>query len=115
MKAIKAYIRCAKAEEVVHALEDAGVPGFTIISVTGFKGAAVPEKKRWSIEYAEKCATVAKLELVCNDAEVDGFVRIIKEKAYTGHSGDGMIFVTDVVGAVKIRTGVEGEGALTPS
>lgn len=112
MKEIKAYIRCAKAEEVVHALEDAGVPGFTIISVTGFKGASAPEKEQWSIEYAEKCAAVAKLELVCNDGEADGFVGIIKEKAYTGHSGDGMIFVTEVDRAVKIRTGDEGEAAL---
>ncbi|MFQ5441589.1 MAG: P-II family nitrogen regulator [Thermodesulfobacteriota bacterium] len=114
MKEIKAYIRCVKAEDVVHALKDAGVAGLTIISVTGFGGAAVQEEQRWSIEYAEKCTTVAKLELVCSDDEAESFVRIIKEKAYTGHSGDGMIFVTEVVRSIKIRTGGEGDGALRP-
>ena len=31
MKEIKAYIRLKKAEEVIHALEEAGVPGFTVL------------------------------------------------------------------------------------
>ena len=114
MKEIKAYVRCAKAEEVVHALEDAGAPGLTVIKVLGLGAASVPEEERWSLEYAEKTCTVVKIELVCSDGEAERYVDVIKEKARTGHSGDGMIFLSDVAGAVRIRSGQEGEGALRP-
>ena len=114
MKEIKAYVRCTKAEEVVHALEDAGAPGLTVIKVLGFGGASVPEEARWSLEYAEKTCTVVKIELVCSDEDTERYVDVIKDKARTGHSGDGMIFVSDIVGAIKIRSGEEDEEALRP-
>ncbi|HAG51955.1 MAG TPA: hypothetical protein DCL42_11565 [Deltaproteobacteria bacterium] len=38
-----------------------------------------------------------------------------KETAYTGHRGDGIIFVSDVNEAIKIRTGEKGSAALLPS
>lgn len=114
MKEIKAYIRLDKAEEVIHALEDAGVPGFTAIEVKAIGAAAVPEKTKYSIEYAERVSPIVKLEAVCSDEDLERLVDVIKGKAYTGHKGDGMIFVSDVDYAVKIRTGERGEGALLP-
>lgn len=114
MKEIKAYIRLKKAEEVIHALEEAGVPGFTVIEVKAIGAAAVPEKERFSIEYAEMYSPITKLEVVCNDGDSDRLVDIIKEKAYTGHRGDGMIFVSDISHAVKIRTGERCRNTLLP-
>lgn len=62
--------------------------------------------------YAEKISPITKIELVCKDEDVVRLVDIIKETAYTGHKGAGIIFVSDVVGAVKIRTGEKDDDAL---
>lgn len=114
MKEIKAYIRVRKAEEVIHALEDTGVPGFTAIEVKAIGAAVEPERAKYSVEYAERISPITKLEVICRDEDAQRLVDIIREKAYTGHKGDGIIFVSDVTDAVKIRTGEEGEGALFP-
>jgi len=53
--------------------------------------------------------------VVCKDRDVGRLVDIIKETAYTGHKGDGIIFVSGVDYAVKIRTGEWGELALLSS
>lgn len=112
MKEIKAYVRCSKAEEVMCALEESGVPGFTAIRVKGLGGASVPEKETFSIDYSMKYCPITKIEVVCVDEDAVRIVDVIREKAYTGHRGDGMIFVSDIGHAVKIRTGEWGEGAL---
>ena len=114
MKEIKAYIRSKKAEEVIRAIEGFGVPGFTLIEVKCLGAGVDPEKASFSLEYGEEFCAITKLEVVCDDDECDRIVDVIRESAYTGHRGDGMIFVSDVTGAVKIRTGESGEGALVP-
>lgn len=115
MKEIKAYIRVAKAEDVIHALEKAGVPGLAAIEVKAIGAAVEPERAKFSIEYAERISPITKIELVCKDEDVVRLVNIIREKAYTGHKGDGVIFVSDIEYAIKIRTGERGDGALVPS
>lgn len=112
MKEIKAYIRVIKAEDVIHAIEDAGVPGFTAIEVKAIGAAIEPERARYSIDYDEKISLITKIEVVCKDGDVERLVNIIQEKAYTGHRGDGIIFVSDVARAVKIRTGEKDDDAL---
>ncbi len=114
MKEIKAYIRMIKAEEAIHALKEAGVPGFTAIEVKAIGAAAEPERAEYSVEYAEKISPITKLEVVCRNDDVVRLVDIIREKAYTGHKGDGIIFVSDVEKAIKIMTGESGEKALLP-
>jgi len=111
---IKAYIRKDKIEDVINSLMEAGVTGFTVTDVCGLGGAA-SEKKQWSIEYCKKYSTVTKLEIVCHDKDRDAIVKNIGEKARTGHRGDGMIFVTPISGAVRIRTGESGDAALKTS
>jgi nitrogen regulatory protein PII len=43
-------------------------------------------------------------ELVCDAEDFETFVNTILENAHTGSSGDGLIFVSDVKEAIKIRT-----------
>jgi nitrogen regulatory protein PII 1 len=45
------------------------------------------------------------LMIVVEDKDVDEVMKIIKYKAYTGNYGDGKIFITNVEGAVTVRTG----------
>lgn len=112
MKEIKAYVRCQKAEEIINALEDIGVKGITLIDVMGVGILADPHSSKYSIRCVKKYSELGKLEVVCNDEKVHEIVEVIRKHAYTGMKGDGMIFVTPVEIAVKIRTGAIGEDAL---
>src|SRR3972149_5140824 len=112
MKEIKAYIRREKAEYVISALEEAGGPGCTAVEVKAVGAAAVPEEEYLSIDYIEKVSTVTKLEIICKDEDVSRLVDVIKKIAYSGRRGDGMILVSDINYAVKIRTGETGGAVL---
>ena len=113
MKEVKAFIRCRKAEEVIAALEADGIRDITLIDVMGLGQDLVdPAKAKYSIKCVEKYAEVAKMEIVCKDADVDTVVETIRKKAYTGMKGDGMIYVSPVEMTVKIRTGAVGEKAV---
>lgn len=114
MKEIKAYIRREKAEHVISALEEAGVPGCTAITVKAVGAASVPEEEYMSIDYVEKVSSVTRLEIICKDEDESRLVDVIKKAAYSGRRGDGMIFVSDINYAVKIRTGETGDGVLVP-
>jgi nitrogen regulatory protein P-II 1 len=112
MKEIKAYIRCQKAEKVIEALEKKEITDITLIDVMGVGALADPRQSKYSIKCVERYSEVAKLEVVCADEKVHEIVETIRQTAYTGMKGDGMIFVTPVELAVKIRTGAVGDAAL---
>lgn len=109
MKIIKAYVRVGQLNEVVHSLEAAGFRSMTIIDVSALGNLADPKEARYSLEFVEKYSKMAKIELVCSDKDSDTIVDIIKKRGCTHQHGDGIIFVSDVSRAVKIRTGEEGE------
>lgn len=44
--------------------------------------------------------------------EVTSLIEFLKKELYTGHIGDGKIFVSDITNIVRIRTGEEGESAM---
>ena len=112
MKEIKAYIRSEKAEEVVHALEDAGVSGVTLIDVLAIGPDIDPKNYKYSIAFVKKYQKVAKLEIICRKEEVEKYLEVIRSTAYTGMQGDGIISISNVERLVKIRTGKEGPEAL---
>ncbi len=112
MKEIKAYIRCQKAEIVIEELEKIGITDITLIDVMGVGILADPKKSKYSIKCVEKYSDVGKLEVICADENVHDIVEVIRKTAYTGMKGDGMIFVSPVEMAIKIRTGAIGEDAL---
>jgi nitrogen regulatory protein P-II 1 len=112
MKEIKAYIRPSIAERVISALEIAGVSGMTIIDVSTLGKWADPERSRLSIEYCDKYCTTVKIELVCEDKDLDKFVKIVEDKAHTGEKGDGKIFVSDISDSISIRTKMHGAEAI---
>lgn len=111
MKEIKAFIRKRKSEEVVDALEDIGIDRMTLIDVMGI-GHTDPNQTQFSVRLAERYAETAKLLMVCKEEEVQQVVETIREKAYTGLKGDGIIYVSPVEDAVHVRTGRTGSDAL---
>ena len=105
MKEIKAYIRSNRVEAVVQALQENNAPGITVIEVHpvgyGFDANYFSQAR----ETAKRYFKITKLELVADDADIPAFLEIVQKHAHTGASGDGIIFVTPVEKAVKIRTG----------
>ena len=53
--------------------------------------------------------------MICTAQEVDSLVEIIRREGYTGHQGDGKIFISGVDRAISIRTGEEGPDAIAAS
>ena len=61
----------------------------------------------WSISFPK-----VKIEIVLADDAVDRAVEAIRKAAQTGRIGDGKIFVSNVEGAIRIRTGETGADAI---
>lgn len=112
MKELKVYCRREQVDDLVHALLAAGVSHMTINHIRSIGKGIDPKRAGVSWETGTLTYENAKVEFVCSEAEVDGLVRIIKARARTGEPGDGIVFVSPVDRAVKIRTGVEGRDAL---
>ena len=112
MQKIEAIIRPEKLQVVKAALEDLDHSGMTLSEVRGH-GTQRGVTEQWrgrsfSVEYLTK----VKVELVVADSDVQPVLDRIIEAARTGEVGDGKIFVTPVLGAVRIRTGERDDEAL---
>ncbi len=105
MKEIKAYIRKEQAEIVIRKLEMAGVTGMTVLDANALSQWADSESFSYSIDLVQKYSTVVKIELICSANRVDILTEVIKKYGYTGKSGDGWIFVSDIEKSIRIRTG----------
>ena len=53
-----------------------------------------------------------KRMVVVSDDDAERVVQIIRNAAYSGYTGDGKIFVSDVANVIRVRTGETGEAAL---
>ncbi|MCR4821722.1 MAG: ammonium transporter [Treponema sp.] len=104
--------RQTKFDELKAAMNDISVTGMTVTNVLGcglqhgqgelYRGTPVEMTLLPKI----------KVEIVVSEVPVDLVVEAAKEVLYTGHIGDGKIFVYDVDNVVKVRTGEEGYDAL---
>ncbi|WP_303722390.1 P-II family nitrogen regulator [Malonomonas rubra] len=104
MKEVKAYIRTSYLEQTVKALKDKGAPGITVVTVHPVGYGFEPHFTLSEVEITKRYYDVTKIELVCDDEDLDKFVAAILDSAHTGASGDGLIFLSEVDEVVKIRT-----------
>jgi Amt family ammonium transporter len=94
------------------AMNDIGVTGMTVTQVMGCgiqKGAG--EMYR-GVEMDATLLPKVKVEVVVSEIPVDTVIDAAKKALYTGHIGDGKIFVYNVGRVVKVRTGEEDVAAL---
>lgn len=94
------------------AMNDLGVTGMTVTQVMGCgiqKGAG--DKYR-GVEMDATLLPKVKVEVVVSKIPVESVIEAAKKALYTGHIGDGKIFVYPVEKVVKIRTGEEDFDAL---
>lgn len=112
MKSIKAFIRTSKVDDVVTALESAKAPGITVSRVHGVGYGYDPYLFGLAPCDLARTPEVAKIEVACADEDLVRLVQTISDSARTGSRGDGILFVTPIERAVRIRTGEEGEAVL---
>ncbi len=108
MKLIKAFIRTFMADNVIRALKDGGIHGLTAIDVKGVGDEVDPDRPQLSAELGGTYTTMVKLEIVIDDDHVSQACTIILEQARTGRKGDGLIAISPLEKAIRIRTGEEG-------
>ena len=104
--------KLSRYDRLKKALNDLGVTGMTVTQVMGCgiqKGAG--EKYR-GVEMDATLLPKIKVEVVVGKIPVDKVVEATKKALYTGHIGDGKIFVYAVNRVVKVRTGEEDMAAL---
>jgi nitrogen regulatory protein PII len=108
MQKIEAIIRPERLQEVQDALDELGVSGLNVTEVMG-----CGRQKGYTEQYRGSRANISllpklKVESVVSGDIVDKAVDAIVAAAYTGETGDGRLFVFDVVQSVRIRTGERG-------
>ena len=112
MHKVSIICRLSKFDALKTALNELGVTGITMTQVMGCgiqKGAG--EKYR-GVEMDANLLPKVKVEVVVSKIPVDAVIEASKKALYTGHIGDGKIFVYNVTKVVKVRTGEEDFAAL---
>jgi len=110
MKEIKAYIHRNRISDVISALKatqawssaDSGDHNLTVYMV---KGSLVPlddNERHYSLDLGEPVVNEYKLELHCQDEQVDDLVDAIRRAGRTGQVNSGWIYVADIGAAVAI-------------
>lgn len=113
-KLTKVEIICkeSKLESVKNAMVGIGITGMTVTHVLGCgvqKGQ--PEYYRGALVETSLLPKI-QIDIVVSEVPVPKVIATAKKVLYTGHIGDGKIFVYDVENVVKVRTGEEGYDAL---
>lgn len=104
MKEIKAFIKPKRVKVVVKALRNVGFESVTLFKGEGTGAYKDPDASP-SLTYHFTDSPVVKLELVCQNEEVEKAVQLIIGKAKTPEPGDGIIYVSEIDDAYRIKTG----------
>ena len=106
MKEIKAFVRPNKVNEIVHHLIDNDFENITLSSAEGTVKLQ-DENAFVSQKFSVTDSPMAKIEMVIEKAKVNTVVSIISEFGKTLNPGDGIIYVSNVEKAYRVKTGLE--------
>lgn len=112
MKKIEAIIKPFKLDDVKDALIDIGLHGLTITEVKGFGRQTGQTELYNRVECVCDFLPRIKLELVVPDHLLEQAVEAIHCSARTGRAGDGIILITAISDALRLRTLERGDQAL---
>lgn len=112
MRKIEAIIQPFKFDDVKTALHAIGVEGMTVIEARGHGRQKGHREVYRGQEYQIQLLPKLKLETVVPASLADEVVQTIVRAARTGKIGDGKIFVSEVLDAIRIRNHDRGEAAL---
>lgn len=112
MKEIKAYVHSSRVADVIASLKNSPNWGGQRagrrhnLAVYVVKGSIMPQdsgEQHYSMDLGDEVVNEYKLELLCEDGEVDEIVAAIQASARTGQAVAGWITVTEVVQAIAIH------------
>ncbi len=109
---IEIITKQSRFEALKTAMNEIGITGMTVTQVLGYglqKGK--PEHYR-GVETETNLLPKVQVEIVVSKVPVRTVIETAKKVLYTGHIGDGKIFIYDVENVIKVRTGEEGYDAL---
>ena len=112
MKLVTAIIKPFKLDDAREAISEIGIDGLTVTEVKGFGRQKGHTELYRGAEYQVDFLPKVKLEIAVQDDQVDRLVEAIVGAAKTGKIGDGKVFVYNLEGAVRIRTGETDADAL---
>ncbi|HZD79845.1 MAG TPA: P-II family nitrogen regulator [Actinomycetota bacterium] len=112
MKLVVAIVKPFKLDEVKETLRELGVHGLTTTEVEGFGRQRGHTEVYRGAEYQVDFVPKVKVEVVCDDDQVQEVVEGVMKAARTGKIGDGKIWVTPAEQVIRIRTGEMGPDAL---
>ena len=100
MKKIEAIVRRDKFQEVCKVLEKSGIGGVTVTEAQGFG------------HHRNGLKPKMKIEIYCDEFQIEHIVDMIRKVAKTGTTGDGKIAILELSNLYRIRTGEEGASAI---
>ena len=104
--------KLSRYDKLRKAMNDLGVTGMTVTQVMGCGIQRGAGEKYRGVEMDATLLPKVKIEVIVGNIPVDKVIETAKKTLYTGHIGDGKIFVYDVAKVVKVRTGEEDMQAL---
>ena len=113
-KFTKVEIICKEArfETLKNAMMDIGITGMTVSHVLGCGAQKGKLEYYRGVQVEANLLPKVQVDIVVSKVPVRQVIETAKKVLYTGHIGDGKIFVYDVENVVKVRTGEEGYDAL---
>jgi len=112
MKLVTAIVKPFKIDDVKEALRGLGVQGMTVTETRGFGRQRGHTEVYRGAEYQVDFVPKVKVEVLCDDDQVQQIVDGIMGAARTDKIGDGKIYVTSAEQVFRIRTGEAGRDAL---
>ena len=112
MHKVSIICRLSKFDALKTSLNELGVTGITMTQVMGCGIQKSAGEKYRGVELDANLIPKVKVEVVVSKIPVDSVIEAAKKALYTGHIGDGKIFVYNVTKVVKVRTGEEDFAAL---
>ncbi|TGY96015.1 ammonium transporter [Petralouisia muris] len=104
--------KLSRYDKLRKAMNELGVTGMTVTQVMGCGIQRGAGEKYRGVEMDATLLPKVKLEIIVGNIPVEKVIEAAKRTLYTGHIGDGKIFVYEVAKVVKIRTGEEDLDAL---
>ena len=112
MYKIAIIAKLSRFEKLKRALNELGVTGMTVTQVMGCGIQRGAGEYYRGVEMDATLMPKIKVEVIVSKIPVEHVVKAVKKALYTGHIGDGKIFVYNVLKVVKVRTGEEDYEAL---
>ena len=112
MSKVVIIAKLSRYDKLRKAMNELGVTGMTVTQVMGCGIQKGSGEKYRGVEIDMTLLPKVKVEVVVSQIPVDKVIEAAKKALYTGHIGDGKIFVYPVSKVVKVRTGEEDLEAL---